>query len=610
MYLVEVLAISKSAIPETLSYFSAQKIAVGCLVLVPLRKQKVLALTIDCQIASQQKTNLKTSNFALKKVLAVEENYFSKDFIQAVQATAEWHTASFGQTFIRLLPQIILKNLTLLKSFSNSNKTKKDYQTENIQSLHYQTELEKKVAEAIERQESVFIVTPTISDIKILQDKFSTLGFTVITLSSELTLKQLEKAIAKLTEKSQSVVIIGTAPFLNLWPSNISTLFLYKENSRAYKTMGRATIDLRVFVQKFAENKKCHFVLVDNLLRLETIYQNQSKKIWSKEMAAPISIVSPQTDQKFSLFDRQVQELLCKAVIEKKKIFVFCAKRGLSSQTICADCGEIILCDNCSTPITLHAAKPQNIFICHKCQNKQSTNLKCPHCNGYRLQSFGIGIEKVATELKQIFPQTKIWRLDKDSVKNIKQAQAIIKDFETNNGILLGTEMALTYLIKVHYSVVATLDNLFALPDFHTSENYLRIVSDLLSKTSKQVIIQTRQPQEKVFEYLSPLNYKKYFQDEIKARQKYQYPPFQILVKISYQNTPEKVSAEMEKLKDFLSDYSAIVYPAFVAVKNQLSVYHLLIKIPFTEWPDQNLIQKIKKLPPIFKIEVNPDSLL
>ena len=619
MYIVDVFPICKSAINDNLSYFSSKKISVGSLVTIPLRKQRVLALVVDSQAADKQKISLKKTNFALRKVLKIERNFLDSAFIKAAQETSEYHAASLGQSLYHLVSQKILNNPQLLQDLGGIKKARQTSVQiiQAPQNLRYE-KFHHIIEKCFVKQESVFMIAPTISDIKNLAKEFGDENKkNAFVLTATITEKQLAKQIQQIKDCSSPVLIIATAPFLSIWRWDISTIILEKEASRAYQTIARPFLDLRFFVEKIAEQYGCQLFLGDNLLRLETLYKHRFQFDFEKNISkTKVSILDLKTDpkgehKKFTILDKQVKQTICKSLIEKNKCFVFCGKRGLASQTICADCGEIILCDKCSTPIALHKGRMRNVFICHHCGNRQDTNIKCPHCDSYRLRAYGVGVEAVAEELRAEFPQNKILRLDKDTVKSLTEVKKVIEEFIENQGsILLGTEMALTYLPKVDYSIISTLDNLFALPDFHANERYLGIVLNLLDKTKKRLIIQTRQAHEKVFDFIDCGDLKKYYKEEIKLREKFKYPPFYTLIKITYQNTQENVRKEMEILKTFLQDFDPQVFSAFTETQKKLSVSHLLIRIPNQDWPQMTLIKKLQTLPPCFSIDVNPNSLL
>jgi len=124
-------------------------------------------------------------------------------------------------------------------------------------------------------------------------------------------------------------------------------------------------------------------------------------------------------------------------------------------------------------------------FLCHKCGVQEDSERKCSECSSWRLVALGIGIEGVEEEIKKLFSSIKIFKIDSDSIKTHKKGLAVADNFFSSPGsILLGTEMALSYLYKEIDSTAAVgIDSLFTLPDFRMSEKIFNTLLLLRIKT-------------------------------------------------------------------------------------------------------------------------------
>ncbi|MCC7004413.1 hypothetical protein IT397_00630, partial [Candidatus Nomurabacteria bacterium] len=298
-----------------------------------------------------------------------------------------------------------------------------------------------------------------------------------------------------------------------------------------------------------------------------------------------------------------------------ENMFVFSSRRGLSPTVVCGDCGEIVRCNKCSVPIVLHGASDdssKNFFLCHKCGEKRTAEEKCKKCGSWKLTTLGIGIETIEKEIKKEFPGIKIFKIDYDTVKKHKKAEEIAEEFYSSPGsIVLGTEMALLYLDKkIENTAVAGMDSMFSVPDFRINEKIMNILLKIRSLTNKKLLIQTRQPEQKVFEYATRGNLIDFYRNEIAEREKFGYPPFCILVKITFQGNKDAVSKEMANLKNLLAPYVVQIFPAFIETVNRKFVMHGLIKVPKENWIDKNLLEKLSNLPQYYSIRIDPENLL
>ncbi len=166
----------------------------------------------------------------------------------------------------------------------------------------------------------------------------------------------------------------------------------------------------------------------------------------------------------FRILSDELEDLVRENKQENRHLFIFAARRGLSPMTVCGDCGTTVTY-RCGAPIILHAGK-KNFFLCHRCGDRRSAEERCKICGSWRLTTLGIGIELIAETLEHMFPDTKIFKMDKDSVRTHKQALEMAEAFyESPGSILLGTEMALGYLERpIENAAVAAIDSLFLNP--------------------------------------------------------------------------------------------------------------------------------------------------
>lgn len=638
MKIVNVIPLAKGIFREQLSYFTSQEAVPGSIVSVPVRGRKINALVVSSKDVSEEKAAIKASAYAIKKVdFLSSKNFFLPGFIEAAHEAAEYFVATTGEIIRSFTPQAALTESAKLKGVlqmqprSESPKISKLKKEKFVLQLPDEERLstyKSLIREEFAKQSSVFFCLPTIQDIEIVLDSLER-GIKEYTfaLHSGLSKKEMLSLWNKIATEKHPVLIVGTATFLSVPRADISTIILDKENSRTYKTFSRPFIDIRTFTELLAEKIGVRLILGDILLRPETIWRQEQGEFhelaplkFRSISTATQSIVDMKLYKKdtlhgtFSALSTELRELIEATKRKNEHLFILSGRRGLSPITVCSDCGAIVTCARCSSPMVLHKSTEhgKNIFICHKCSGATSAETRCKTCESWRLTPLGIGIEKVHEELLSDFPDSKIFRIDKDTIKNQKKAIEIREQFYASPGsILLGTGMALHYLNKkVDASAIVGIDSLFAIPDFRINEKIMNFLLLLREKTLKNFLIQTRSPDKKLFEYLTRGNLLDFYREEISERKTFGYPPFQMLIKITWSGKKAFAKEEMEKLSKLLSGYEHITYPAFIQEIKGLYRMNTLIKLDRDRWVDKTLVDILRLIPPSFAIRIDPEDIL
>ncbi len=651
MKILEVIPIARGINRDTLSYFSGSDIPLGSIIKVPLRKRVVPALVINSKEVLSSKTEIKNSSFALKKIEKIKHtNLLSKNFIDAAETTSNYYVGSMGSVLNSIIPKILLENINNIKLENNENETvQKITKAEKfvIQSNDEDRYAQYKsiIREGFAKGSSVFFCLPTIQDIKKAKESLQKgiERYTFI-LHSSINKKEIVKTINKILEEKHPLLIIGTGGFLSIPKNNIGIIILDKENSRSYKTQTRPYIDIRKFAEIFAAKINSKIVFGDLLLRTDTIWRQKkgefvelmplkfrslttsTQEIIDMKHIQNVAIsnenLPAQTSKKTFMILSEILEKKIKDNIENNEhMFIFAGRRGLSPSTVCADCGTVVKCNSCGAHTVLHKSAVENFFLCHKCGERRSALEKCSHCGGWKLTTLGIGSELVAEKIKELFPKTNIFRMDADTTPTHNKAQAVAdKFYNSPQGILVGTEMALLYLTeKIENTAVASIDSFFSIPDFRINERILNILLKIRSVTDKHFIIQTRDITQKVFDYAIKGNLADFYRDEIDDREKFNFPPFTALIKISISGTKDEVLGLVENIQKIIEPHNIDIFPAFIPQSKGKYGVNGIIKIPGEKpvhaehaggWPDKDLHDKLKTLPINVLVNVDPDSLI
>jgi primosomal protein N' (replication factor Y) len=644
MFIITIIPISRGIGKETLTYFTSEKVGLGSLVSVPIRGKKSYGLVVEIKEAREQKTELKNLSYAMKKIDKVQQRAFlSPTFVDAAKNISDYYATTVGSVLAQLVPKAILEsqeNFNLSKK-ENEVAEKVEDETENQKPIAREVLLlqtadperygayKSVIREEFARGRSIFFCLPTIEDIKnvgeTLQKGIENYTFV---LHSRLSKKEIVSVWQKILAEKHPVLIIASGSFLSLPREDIGTIILEKESSRAYKMQVRPFLDIRTVAEIVAKKSGLRLIFGDQLLQTETIWKQKNgdyaelSPLSFRSLSAcncqKVDMQTPADMQKkeFKILGEETKKILLSARENSERTFVFCGRKGLFPQTVCADCGTAVTCKNCKAPVVLYKKKSgdvlKNLFVCHHCGERRDADVLCENCKGWRILPLGIGVQNVAEEVRKILPKSEIFCLDADTVTTYKGATKIRDDFfATPGSVLVGTEMALSFLNQnVENSIIASLDSFFSIPDFKISEKVFHILLQMRSLTGQKMLVQTRQPETALFDQALSGNLIDFYREQIAERKSLNYPPFAKFIKLTIQGNKIAIKNQMEKIAGALKPFELSVFEAFNPGPQNKSVVHGLLSIPPEIWPDKNLLEKLRALPQFVAIKIDPDTLL
>ena len=248
------------------------------------------------------------------------------------------------------------------------------------------------------------------------------------------------------------------------------------------------------------------------------------------------------------ILSEKLRNALSENLATGRQSLLFLNRRGFANFIQCPDCGFVFKCPNCSVSLTYHFRDKK--LICHYCNYAIMVPGLCPNCGGYRIRSFGLGTEQVEEELKKMFPQAAVDRMDRDTTRGRRSHQRILKKVrsgETN--ILVGTQM----IAKGHDFPNVTLvgvicaDLSLNLPDFRSSERTFQLLTQVAGRAGRginpgKVIIQTFNPDHYSVQMAKDQDFAKFYQEEVRFRRELSYPPFSRLINFRIEATSQKKS--------------------------------------------------------------------
>ncbi len=273
-----------------------------------------------------------------------------------------------------------------------------------------------------------------------------------------------------------------------------------------------------------------------------------------------------------------------------EQAILFQNRRGYAPMIECKQCGWVPHCQHCDVSLTFH--RNLNQLTCHYCGYTYQVPAECPACGSRELQTRGYGTEKIEDEVRAIFPEARIARMDLDTTRTRQAYERIINDFSAGRtNILIGTQMISKGLDFDRVSVVGILnaDTMLNYPDFRAYEHAFMMMSQVSGRAGRRgrrglVILQTKSPDIPVIHQVVDNNYAAFFRSLLAERREYHYPPFTRLVYVYLKHRSDRLvdTASHEMGSRLRQWFGARVLgpdrPAVAKVKS-LAIRKLLLKI-------------------------------
>lgn len=629
MFIIDCLPIKRGLNKGSLSYFGSNYLEPGSLIKINVRNKNESAIVVGSRPLEDYKSEIKSANFQLKKVMAFKAKPFlQREFLLAIKETAHYFATSEGAILEHLIPAFVLESPNILTNLKPITETKLENQKEI---LILQNSLQERLAhykslirEEFAKKHSVYICLPQNEDIKDTKS-FLEKGIEAYTIAfhKDLTKKEWREEWQKISSLEHPVLIIATAKMLFVPRSDLGLIVLDRENEQGWKTLSKPFFDLRIFIENLAKQKNTQLILGDTFLRIETLHRHHQKELtqferlrWQIDQEVGSKVVDlreiNKKEKEFKILSPELLFLLKETFEKKRLLFIFTARKGLASNTICRDCGESVKCNNCASPMVLYKTKTDGIFKCPQCGESRSAAEYCQNCKSWKLAAYGSGIDKLKEEIKKNFPDLPIFEIHKDLTKTNTKAQNAAEQFLANPGsVLLGTEMAFSYLHKkVWASVIASFDSFFSIPDFRIKEKIFHIILETKALAKEKFLIQTRNPDDEALLQAMKGDLLGFYQKEVADRRILNYPPHGTFIKVTVRGSRALVQREETKLKGLLEAYEPVVFYSIYEKRGEQLAINAVIKFPREDWPNPELIDLLRSLPPSFEIKINPDSLL
>jgi primosomal protein N' (replication factor Y) (superfamily II helicase) len=568
-------------------------------------KQKDVLMTLF-MLSSQQKKPIEstelqkrsnTSASVLKSLLdknILEEFYEQRDRVQysgedvnPIKALSDSQEVAFKE----VKDAFSKKEITLLHGVTSSGKTE----------IYV-----KLIAEILEQGKQVLYMLPEIALttqlITRLQNYF---GAQVSVYHSKYSVNErVEVWNNVLAAKPKAEIVIGARSSLFLPFQNLGLVIVDEAHEPSFKQYNPAPrYHGRDAAIVLANLHKAKTLLGSATPSLETYYNAQHgkyalvslKERYGKVLMPEIELVDIKEKHKKKLMKGHFSDRLLAAIKEalanEEQVILFQNRRGFSPFVECTTCGTAPQCPNCDVSLTFHKHKGQ--LRCHYCGYHMQMMVECIACGSPTLDTKGFGTEQIETELKSIFPQHTIGRMDQDTTRGKHAYAKIIEKLENREiDILVGTQMVAKGLDFRNVSLVGVMnaDTLLNFPDFRAHERCFQLlqqVSGRAGRTKKRgmVLIQTFHPLHQILQQVSVNDYEGMYKEQVEDRYQFKYPPLYRTIKITFKHRNFEV---MQKASVWFARALQVQFkdhvlgpepPPVARVRNQF-ITNVMLKIP------------------------------
>ena len=285
-----------------------------------------------------------------------------------------------------------------------------------------------------------------------------------------------------------------------------------------------------------------------DLIRLENRINNNMPDIKIIDMREELK------KSNFSMISYLLQDEIRNNLNNSQQSILFLNKVGHDSFTFCRSCGNVIKCEACDVAMTYH--KNVDRLVCHYCGRTKKQPRICPVCHSKKIKEFGAGTEKLEEEVRALFPEANVMRMDSMTATNKNMYEKMYKGMKENKiDILLGTQMIAKGLDFKNVSLVGIIsaDLSLNVGDFKANETSFQLLTQVSGRAGRdklagRVVIQTYRPDNFVIQAAKNNDYESFCDYELKLRKAFNYPPYKNLLSIRIVNESRIKTIDISKM--------------------------------------------------------------
>ena len=456
--------------------------------------------------------------------------------------------------------------------------------------------------EAVRRGKTAIVLVPEIGLTPQFVSVFSShFGDTVAVLHSSLSAGERYDEWKRI--KSGAVkVVIGTRSAVFAPLSDLGLICIDEEQEHTYKSENSPRYSARD-VAKFRTVKNGALLVLGSATPdVESMYSAREGKYrlfelrdrFNKRPLPQVITADMRAELKSGnggLYSSTLRREMEKNLEAGEQTILFLNRRGANSAVLCGECGYTFTCPNCSVSKTYHSVGRR--LLCHYCGHSQPLPDRCPECGG-KLKFIGAGTQKAEEELLGIFPETKIVRMDADTVARVGSHEKLLQKFrEEKIPFLIGTQMVTKGLDFENVTLVGVLsaDSSLYAGDYRARERTFSLITQVVGRSGRgektgRAVIQTFTPDNEIIGLAARQDYSGFYEREIELRKVMKAPPIKDIVAVTVSGVDEALVLRgavsiLEALRHYFEgDGETVVLgpsPAGIAKVNNRYRYKLTI---------------------------------
>jgi primosomal protein N' (replication factor Y) len=346
-------------------------------------------------------------------------------------------------------------------------------------------------------------------------------------------------------------IVIGARSAIFSPLNNLGLIIIDEEHENTYKQDDVPRYHARDVAEERAKLNNCPLILGSATPSLEAYYKAKegvykliklTKRVDERELPK-VKIVDMRmelaTRKRVATFSKVMLDAIDKTMKAGKQAIIFLNRRGFSTYVNCKACGFVLKCRSCDAVMVYHYENRK--VVCHYCNYTTTAPDICPKCRSGYIRYFGLGTEKVESEISHSFSGVKIARMDSDTTAKRGSHDRILGDFKSGDvELLVGTQMIAKGLDFPEVTLVGVVlaDVTLNIPDFRASERTFNLLTQVAGRAGRgdaggEVIVQTYVPHHYSILTAAKHDYEKFYNEEIVYREELLFPPFINLVKVT-----------------------------------------------------------------------------
>ncbi len=370
--------------------------------------------------------------------------------------------------------------------------------------------------------------------------------------------------------RGEARVVVGTRSAIFAPVQNLGLIILDEEQEHTYKSENAPRYHAREVALYRGLCEQALVLLGSATPSIETMYHAREGKLalyhltqrYNRQALPKTMIVDMKQELRRgndTALSLPLEEALRDTILSGHQAVLFLNRRGNSRCLICVECGEAPSCPRCSVQLTYHSANQR--LMCHYCGYSEPVVTRCPHCGG-ALKPVGFGTQKIEQQLAAVFPDTKLIRMDADSVGAADGHAALLGRFQEEKiPILLGTQMIAKGLDfpSVTLAGILDADSGLYLDHYRAAETTFSLITQVAGRSGRgsdagMAIIQTMTPEHPVLRMAAAQDYDAFYELEIKMRRLRRCPPFEDIFTFTLTGVQEQqVIQSAVRLRDALA---------------------------------------------------------